>query len=136
MESLMQTAGMLFDTSALIDIYRGRPVMRARYQSVVDGKLGGDVSVISEAELWRGVKPVEVDRHEAILSYFTLLPFDSGAARLAGGWMQRFEAQGLGWMDTLIVATAKESGLPILTRDAKLAQVLAGEAHFEVYAAK
>lgn len=46
--------GLLFDTGALIDIYRGRPVTRPRFQSVVDGSLIGYLSVISEAELWRG----------------------------------------------------------------------------------
>jgi predicted nucleic acid-binding protein len=48
--------------------------------------------------------------------------------------MQKYEAQGLGWMDALIVATAQKAGLLILTRDAKLARVLADEARFEVYA--
>ena len=124
---------LLFDTGALIDIYRGRPVTRPRFQSVVDGSLIGYLSVISEAELWRGVKPVEVDRHEAILSYFTIISLDSSAARLAGEWMQKYEAHGLGWMDALITATARRAGLRVLTRDAKLAQALAAESQFDVY---
>jgi len=125
---------LLFDTGALIDIYRGRPFIRSWFQAVMDGDLRGYVSVISQAELWRGVKPAEVERHEAIISYFTSIPLDSGAARLAGEWMQKYEPHGLGWMDALIVSTAKQSGLPLLTRDAKLAKVLADEAQFEVYA--
>jgi len=108
--------------------------MRSRFQAVVDGKLTGYLSAISEAELWRGVKPSEIERHEAMLSYFISLSLDSSAARLAGEWMQKYEAQGLGWMDALIVATAQKAGLLILTRDAKLARVLADEARFEVYA--
>jgi predicted nucleic acid-binding protein len=47
--------------------------------------------------------------------------------------MQKYEPHGLGWMDALIAATARQSGLPLLTRDAKLAKVLAGEAQFEIY---
>ncbi len=129
----MQTAGLLFDTGVLIDIYRGKPTIRSRFHDVIDGKLIGYLSSISEAELWRGIKPIEIERHEAILSYFNSLSLDSRAARLAGEWMQKYEAQGLGWMDALIVATAKKSGLPTLTRDTKLAQVLAGEAQFEIY---
>jgi predicted nucleic acid-binding protein len=125
----------LFDTGALIDIYRGRTTVRPRFQTVVDGKLSGYVSVITEAELWRGVKPMELDRHEAILSFFQSLTLDSRAARLAGEWMQKYEPHGLGWMDALIVATARHAGLAVLTRDARLAQVLAGEAQFEVYPA-
>ena len=123
----------LFDTGALIDIYRGRPALRARFQAVIDGTLTGYISTISEAELWRGVKPAEAARHEAILSHFTALPLDSRAARQAGEWMQRYEPHGLGWMDALITATAVQAGLTILTRDAKLAKVLAGEAQFEIY---
>ncbi len=125
----------LFDTGALIDIYRGRATVRLRFQTVVDGKLTGYVSVITEAELWRGVKPVELDRHEAILSFFHSLTLDSRAARLAGEWMQHYEPHGLGWMDALIVATARIAGLAVLTRDARLSRVLAGEAQFEVYPA-
>jgi len=131
---MAEFAELLFDTGASIDIYRGRPFIRSWFQAVMEGDLRGYVSVISQAELWRGVKPAEIERHEAILSHFTSIPLDSGAARLAGEWMQKYEPQGLGWMDALIVATAKQSGLPLLTRDAKLAKVLADEAQFEVYA--
>ena len=124
---------MVFDTGALIDIYRGRRVMRPRFQAVVEGELTGYLSVLSEAELWRGVKPTELERHEAILSHFNSIALESEMARLAGAWMQKYEAHGLGWMDALIVATAKKSGFTLLTRDAKLARVLKDEAHFEVY---
>jgi predicted nucleic acid-binding protein len=125
--------GLLFDTGALIDIYRGRPGLKSRLQAVLTGKLKGYVSAITEAELWRGVRPAEVERHEAILSYFVSLPLDSGAARLAGEWMQRHEARGLGWMDALITATGVQAGLTVLTRDSKLGQLLSGEANFIVY---
>lgn len=36
-------------------------------------------------------------------------------------------------MDALITATAKVVGLPLLTRDARLASVLTTEATFEIY---
>jgi len=45
----------------------------------------------------------------------------------------KYEAQGLGWMDALIVATAKQKGLDVLTRDTRLVKVLASETQFEVY---
>ncbi len=130
---MAESARLLFDTGALIDIYRGRQAMRAHFQAAVNGELGAFLSVISEAELWRGVKPQEVERHEAILSYFTALPLESAAARLAGEWMQRYQSRGLGWMDALITATARKASLTLLTRDARLAAALAGEAEFEVY---
>ena len=128
-----ETETLLFDTGALIDIYRGRPQTKTRLQAVLAGKLVGYVSAVSEAELWRGVRPAETERHEAILSYFISLPIDSGRARLAGQWMQRYESQGLGWMDALIAATGAQAKLTILTRDGKLGRLMANEARFEVY---
>ena len=130
---MAEAAALLFDTGALIDIFRGRPNMRPRFQAVIGGKLIGYVSAVSEAELWRGVKPAETERHEAILSYFISLPIDSGRARLAGEWMQRYESAGLGWMEALIAATGAQAKLTILTRDAKLGRLMADEARFEVY---
>lgn len=125
---------MLFDTNALVDIYRGQESIKTRFESILDGSLMPYVSVITEAELWRGLRPDEIERHELILGQFISLPLDSDAARLAGAWMQRYAATGLGWMDALIAATGKVAGLPVLTRDKRLAKVLASETGFELYA--
>ena len=95
----MPTPALLFDTGALIDIYRGKTLLRSRFQE-----------------------------------HFNSLSLESSAARLAGEWMQRYEPQGLGWMDALIAATAKQAKLPVLTRDKRMAQVLASEGELEVYA--
>ena len=80
----MPTPALLFDTGALIDIYRGKTLLRSRFQDVVVGKIAAYLSVISEAELWRGIKPNEIERHTAILSHFNSLSLESSAARLAG----------------------------------------------------
>jgi predicted nucleic acid-binding protein len=77
-----------------------------------------------------------VERHELILSQFISLPLDSDAARLAGTWMQKYAASGLGWMDALISATGKIADLPLLTRDERLAEVLSAETRFELYSLK
>ncbi len=74
------------------------------------------------------------ERHNAILARFVALPLDSDAARLAGSWMQKYAAAGLGWMDALIAASGKVAGLPLLTRDSRLARVLSVEVEFELYA--
>lgn len=128
-----KSPGLLFDTGALIDLYRGRPVMQTYLRALLNQTRIGYISVISEAELWRGIKPGEVERHQAILASFTGLDLDSQMARVAGEWMQKYEAQGLGWMDALIAATAKQAGLKLLTRDVRLAKLLAPEIEFEVY---
>ena len=124
---------LLFDTTALIDIYRGKDEIKSKFDSVLSGELIPYVSVITEAELWRGMHVEELERHEMMLEQFISLPLDSDAARQAGMWMQKFAGSGLGWMDALIAATGKIAGLPVLTRDKRLATLLSAEAKFELY---
>ena len=124
---------LLFDSTALVDLYRGQAALQWFLEAIIAGDLAGYVSVITEAELWRSLRADEVERHEALLSLFTVLPLDSAAARQAGAWMQRYESQGLGWMDALIVATARRAELTVLTRDLHLARCLGSEASFQTY---
>ncbi len=130
---MSQPRELLFDTTALVDIYRGRMEIKPLFDAVVGGELKPYVSVVTEAELWRGVKLEEVELHETLLSRFVSIPLQSDMARLAGAWMQHYAAVGLGWMDALIAATAKSAGLPVLTRDLRLTEVLAAELEFETY---
>jgi len=130
---MTKTAELLFDTNALVDIYRGQASIKAHFESILDGSLLPYVSVITEAELWRGLRLDELERHEILLSQFISLPLDSDAARLAGTWMQKYAASGLGWMDALIAATGKIAGLSVLTRDKRLADALSVETNFELY---
>ena len=130
---MTKAAELLFDTNALIDIYRGQASIKTHFESILDGSLMPYVSVITEAELWRGLRPDELERHELLLSQFISLPLDSDAARLAGTWMQKYVNTGLGWMDALISATGKIADLPVLTRDKRLAGVLSSETKFEMY---
>lgn len=123
----------LFDTGALIDIYLGRGRIKPFFDQLVNGERAGFVSVISEAELWRGLRPGEIERHQALLAQFTLLPLRSEMAQLAGQWMQRYQSQGLGWMDAFITATAQITQIPVLTRDKKLVALLQAEAQFHLY---
>ena len=124
---------LLFDTTALVDIYRGHTAVRHHFDAVLVHDILPYISVITEAELWRGLRTEELERHELILAQFITLSVEYATARLDGTWMQRYEAIGLGWMDALIVASAKLAELPVLTRDKRLAEVLATEAEFEVY---
>ena len=130
---MAKTAELLFDTNALVDIYRGQTIIKSYFESILDGSLMPYISVITEAELWRGLRPEEVERHELILDQFISLPLDSDAARLAGIWMQKYVRSGLGWMDSLIAATGKIADLPVLTRDKRLVDVLSTETEFELY---
>lgn len=124
----------LFDTGALLDIYHGRGRIRPYFDRLLADLPLVYISTITEAELWRGLRPDEVERHETLLAFFIPLALTSDAARLAGEWMRRYQAQGLGWMDAFIVASGTLAGVRVLTRDRRLAEVLAGEAAFDVYA--
>jgi predicted nucleic acid-binding protein len=124
---------LLFDTTALIDIYRGKSGIKKYFDFILNGSLLPYVSVLTEAELWRGLHADEVERHEMIIERFISLPLDSDAARLAGTWMQKYAAAGLGWVDALISATGKIAGLAILTRDHHMTNVLSAETRFELY---
>lgn len=119
---------LLFDTNCLIDIYHGRERIRSYFEVVRDGTTRGYLSVITEAELWRGLRTGEIHRHESLISQL-----HSEAARFAGVWMQQYSQTGLGWLDAFITATAKTTSLTVLTRDKRLAQVFAREAQFELY---
>ena len=130
---MTKTSELLFDTNALVDIYRGQTSIKAHFESILDGSLLPYVSVITEGELWRGLRPDELERHELLLSQFISLPLDSDAARLAGTWMQKYATTGLGWMDAFISATGKITDLPVLTRDKRLVGVLSSETKFELY---
>ena len=130
---MTKIAELLFDTNALVDIYRGQVSIKAHFESILDGSLLPYVSVITEGELWRGLRSDELERHELLLSQFISLPLDSDAARLAGTWMQKYANSGLGWMDALISATGKIADLPVLTRDKRLVSVLSSETNFELY---
>jgi predicted nucleic acid-binding protein len=130
---MTKEAELLFDTNALVDIYRGQASIKPRFESILDGSLVPYVSAITEAELWRGLRPDELERHELLLGQFISLPLDSVAARLAGTWMQKYAVAGLGWMDALISATGKIAGLPVLTRDKRLVEVLSSETSFDLY---
>ena len=124
---------LLFDTTALVDVYRGKSGIKKYFDLILDGSLLPYVSVLTEAELWRGLHADEVERHELIIERFVSLPLDSDAARRAGIWMQKYSTSGLGWMDALISATGKVAGLTVLTRDKRLKTVLSAEADFELY---
>jgi predicted nucleic acid-binding protein len=129
----MNEPGYLFDTGALRDIYHGRRRICSYFDQIFDQSIITCVSPISEAELWLGLRSDELERHESLLAFFVVLPLVSAAGRLAGQWMGRYQAQGLGWMDALLAATAANAGLALLTRDKKLADLLATETEFVTY---
>lgn len=129
----MKKNEFLFDTGCLLDLYHGRARIQPYLDAILNDALLPYVSVLTEAELWQGLRAGELARHEALIAQFVVLPLQSDAARLAGSWMQQYHVTGLGWLDALIVAIGKTSDITILTRDKRLVSILATEARFEFY---
>ncbi|CUS03494.2 putative Ribonuclease VapC [Candidatus Promineifilum breve] len=129
----MNEQSYLFDTGAILDVYHGRARVRPYFDRLVDDTIIAYVSPLTEAELWVGLRPNEEAAHEALLALFIPLPLTSPAGRLAGDWMQTYGGKGLGWLDALIAATAAVAGVPVLTRDKRLAAVLGTNVEFFVY---
>lgn len=130
----MRKNELLFDTGCLIDIYHSRKRIQPYFDAILNDTLIAYISVLTEAELWQGLRTGELAHHEALISQFVVLPLQSEAARLAGSWMQQYySTTSLGWMDALIVATAKTTGLSVLTRDKRLTSILSTMADFESY---
>lgn len=124
---------LLFGTSAAIDIYKGRKRIEPYFDTVFEKDTLAYLSVVSVAELWRGLRIGESDQHEALLRMFHILPMNLKTAKVAGQWMNRYVHDGLGWMDCLLTATASMENLPVLTRDKKLANILSSHADFILY---
>jgi predicted nucleic acid-binding protein len=97
--AITKQSELLFDTSALVDTYRGQVNINAHFELILVGNLMREISVITEAELWRGLLADELEYYELLLSQFISLPLDSDVARLTGIWMQKCANTGLVGMD-------------------------------------
>lgn len=97
--AITKQSELFFDTSALVDTYRGQVNINAHFELILVGNLMREISVITEAELWRGLLPDELEYYELFLSQFISLPLASDVARLTGIWMQKCANTGLVGMD-------------------------------------
>lgn len=112
----------LLDTSALIDL--GKPGLRLpavaapAVSAVTIGELAYGLDTADPVE--RGVR---LDRYQAVVENFEVLPFDFAAAKTYGVLASLVRAAGRDprprRMDLQIAATAAVGGMPLLTRNAK-----------------
>ncbi len=124
----------LFDSTVLVDNFRGKQVVALFVQPVLDGSATAWFSVITEAELWAGIKiPSEQPRYEALFALMKRAPVNKNIARLAGAFYGRHKAQGLSLPDALIAATAKVYRKTLLTRNTKHFALLRDDLALEFY---
>ena len=128
---------MLVDTSVFVDYLRhDDPEAIYFVELVIDRLQPGYSAVITEAELWTGVRNRrEESRIAALLSRFETIDLTSSIARLAGNLLLS-KSQGelrAHFADALIAASAIELGEPILTADRGSERVFGGQANYLVY---
>ena len=128
---------MLFDTSVLIHYLRRSNQTASSYvEAVIAGTAKGICSVVTEAELWAGIRdPAEELRAAVLLEKFELIPLSSETARLAGRLMQtRSDGEAKAHFgDSLIAATAAQQGETILTADGKSERVFGDSTDYLVF---
>ena len=125
---------MFWDTSAFVDYLRGLPVAIQHFDLVRTGLDPGYCSVITEAELWTGIRNTKEELVlVAILSKFTVIPVDSRVARLAGGLLRNVGGSKAHFGDAIIAASANLQGETILTADAASQRIFEHWTDYLVY---
>ena len=84
---------VLLDSTVLIDYLRGRPAV-ARVERL---ETLGDVvctTAVNVEEVYRGLRPEEADRTEALVQGLVILPLGLQEGRRAGEWRRRFASEG------------------------------------------
>ncbi len=114
-------AGVLLDTSIVIDLLRGRPGAIERLRGV---QRAGDtpfVCAVTIEEVTRGLRPTEDDRAIALITALVPAPLGVPEGRLAGFWRRTFAKRGktLHQADCLIAAAAVGVGARLATGNPK-----------------
>lgn len=102
---------VFLDTTVLIDILRGRPVvdrlrvLRSRADVVA-------TSAVNVEEVVRGLRPTEQVSAGRLFDGLLVVPLDRAAGERAGAWRRDFAHQGttLSQADALIAAAAASTG--------------------------
>ena len=109
----------LFDTTVFIDYLRGKAGAKPWIEDAFRNKFSAGVSVITDLELWVGIKnEADTKRHKILLSKFRRFQFQVTIARRAGELYKPFSKSSekcLG--DVIIAATAEFYKANIVTRN-------------------
>lgn len=114
----------LLDTTVFIDRLRHRPAGKHLIAQAATMHTTIYYSIITEAELWAGIKPPRTEEeHKILLRAFTRIMVNVTIARRAGEYRQYFLQAGLGrketpgLLDCMIAATAKFYNLRLVSRN-------------------
>jgi predicted nucleic acid-binding protein len=114
----------LFDTTVFDDYLRGRLVAQSIFQQARMGQITIGYSIITEAELWAGIRPPRTFKeHEDLLRPFKRYFINVTIARRAGELradLAKIKHQRIpGIADCLIAATGEYYGLTVCSRNTR-----------------
>ena len=112
---------LLLDTTVVIDLLRGRPVLARLARLYAEGEPPPYICAVVAEEVERGMRPEEAARTAAILDRFRVVPLGVAEGVRAGAWRRDFAARGvtLGQGDCLIAAAAYGAGARLVTGNPK-----------------
>lgn len=114
-------AGVLLDTTVLIDLLRGRPEARNRLFALREGGDNPYVCAVNVEETVRGLKQREYPAARALFAGVRVAALGATAGWLAGEWRWEFARRGrtLAQADCLIAAAAVSLGGRLATGNPK-----------------
>jgi len=117
----MENELIYLDTSVLIDFFRKTKKENSFFYNLTNDYSQFAVSVITEFEIYCGVKPEQRSFWDNLFSQFQILPFDSRANKEAVQIYQALKRKSklIEMPDILIRATAKAYGLKLATINTK-----------------
>jgi predicted nucleic acid-binding protein len=111
------TTNRLFDTCLFIDHWRNVQTATFLINQAVSGRVSASFSIITEAELWAGIRSSSEEKAlKIILSRLVRLPLIVPIARNAGSIRKNYGGK---LYDAIIAATAEYHGLSVCTKNDK-----------------
>lgn len=104
-------AVVLLDTTVLIDVLRGRPVLN-RLRLLHEQADVAATSAVNVEELVRGLRPAEQAAADRLLDGLIVVPLDRVSGERAGSWRRDYAGRGttLSQADCLVAAGALSVG--------------------------
>ena len=114
-------AGVLLDTTVVIDLLRGREEAIERLRALRQAGDGGYVCAITVEETVRGLRPREHDAAQRLFAGLRIVPLGEREGWQAGEWRRAYASRGrtLAQADCLVAAAALAIGGRLATANKK-----------------
>lgn len=113
-------AGLVLDTTVLIDALRGRPAAD-RIRELISARVTLLTTAINVEEIVRGLRPTEAHAADSLFAGLLVLAIRRDEAERAGKWRKKYAERGvtLHQADCLIAAATAEAGALLATGNPK-----------------